>query len=417
MSFGSKEFVKSEFAVSEAKATVENRRANALPPLLIGGETFFNPPLVHPPVLDWLSFTASFNVKSAQADVKRFLSRAYFPDCVDHDNDEFVDVVLRPNGFLGYDHSAILMRLDPDTKQNISVGMAAWGGNGGRVYVSLNSSGCVWLQHHADILEDLKYYNAKITRLDLALDFFDGDYTVELCKKMFDEGEFVSRGGKPSHNMIGDWNDENRSYAGRSFYVGKRENGKMLRVYEKGRQLGSKHSPWVRWELELHNKDRTIPLDAFINPFPYFIGSYKALSILFGDACGAAPQYVPTEQKKAETTLENLVHYAKVSYGALVKSFVNAGVSDAEIVRLLTSNVKKSVPKRLSPIVNFADFHYLSDDDVIRNIDYSKEKEIKEIHKSMKPDETPKIDMSVIRPEPVILWEDVPEFDWTWFKG
>lgn len=42
---------------------------------------------------------------------------------------------------------------------------------------------------------------------------------------------------------------------GRTFYVGRRENGKLLRVYEKGKQLGAENSPWVRIELELHNKD------------------------------------------------------------------------------------------------------------------------------------------------------------------
>ena len=54
--------------------------------------------------------------------------------------------------------------------------------------------------------------------------------------------------------------------------------GRLLRIYEKGKQLGDPLSPWVRWELELHNKDRTIPLDVLIRPGHYLAGGYPCLS-------------------------------------------------------------------------------------------------------------------------------------------
>jgi DNA relaxase NicK len=52
--------------------------------------------------------------------------------------------------------------------------------------------------------------------------------------------------------------------------VGKRKNGKLLRVYEKGKQLGDESSPWVRWELELHNRDRVIPWEVLLEPVQDF---------------------------------------------------------------------------------------------------------------------------------------------------
>ncbi len=46
---------------------------------------------------------------------------------------------------------------------------------------------------------------------------------------------------------------------GRTLYIGKRENGKMLRIYEKGKHLGNPVSSWVSVELELKGKNRIIP--------------------------------------------------------------------------------------------------------------------------------------------------------------
>ena len=41
---------------------------------------------------------------------------------------------------------------------------------------------------------------------------------------------------------------------------------KLLRAYEKGKQLGDKNSEWVRLEVELKAKHTHIPFDAVINP-------------------------------------------------------------------------------------------------------------------------------------------------------
>jgi len=76
--------------------------------------------------------------------------------------------------------------------------------------------------------------NATLTRVDLALDFFDGfaggmkrveaDYLAGL----------MNHGGKsPKCNMVGDWCNGRA----RSFYFGSKEAGKQTNVYEKGHQL------------------------------------------------------------------------------------------------------------------------------------------------------------------------------------
>ena len=56
---------------------------------------------------------------------------------------------------------------------------------------------------------------------------------------------------------------------------------KLLRAYEKGKQLGDKNSEWVRLEVELKAKHTHIPFDAVINPSDYFINLYPCFKELF----------------------------------------------------------------------------------------------------------------------------------------
>lgn len=394
MSFGSNDFIKAQAAVHAARQSVEFRRANAVPPLTNRGGNFFtlpdSPPLVHAPVLDYLSFTCAMNVKNAIDEIHTFLTRWFFPDSASKHSD-LICIDLKPVGYLAYENSCNLYRIDPDTLEKISIGIAAWGGNGGRVFISFSGQGCVWFQHLQDMYNDLVSLNSRLTRVDLALDFFNGEYPVEMCKSIYDEGKFVSRGGKPKHTMIGDWNDSNRTFGGRSFYVGARDSGKMLRVYEKGRELGAKHSAWTRWELELRNKDREIPLDVIIKPFPYFVGGYKALEELFGSYCSDVPYLIPTQQKKGEIILANAVHYGKTAYGPLLKSFKDAGISAEQIVQLFTDGVKSS-PRRLSPSLVHADFIECIYNSYADKKDWDIENEIKRT--AIRPHEMPVIDLS-----------------------
>lgn len=73
--------------------------------------------------------------------------------------------------------------------------------------------------------------------------------------------EFTAGEGRPPrHSTPGDWLSET-PYYGRTLEIGRRENGKMLRAYEKGLQLapGSTATKWTRFEVELRRKDRDIP--------------------------------------------------------------------------------------------------------------------------------------------------------------
>lgn len=72
-----------------------------------------------------------------------------------------------------------------------------------------------------------------------AVDDVEGVHTVDMSVELYLSGAFGSGGRRPSCHQNGNWIDPDGT--GRTFYVGKRENGKLLRVYEKGMQLGI---PW-----------------------------------------------------------------------------------------------------------------------------------------------------------------------------
>lgn len=83
-----------------------------------------------------------------------------------------------------------------------------------------------------------------------------------------------SHGRLPKPKLLDDFDTGD----GKTFYVGQRKNDKLLRVYEKGKQLGDPNSPWVRWELELHNAAYVIHPVTILYPGLYLAGAYPCLN-------------------------------------------------------------------------------------------------------------------------------------------
>lgn len=224
----------------------------------------------------------------------------------------------------------------------VDVGALAYGGESqrGRWMLQLTGKGCGLLSDWAGMREFLEGLDAKITRLDLAVDFLDGAYTVDDAVRMHGEGGFTSSGRPPSTAVAGDWLDGVR---GRTLYVGKATNGKMLRVYEKGIQMGEPESPWVRFEVQLGNRDREIPFDALTERDAFFAGCYPALA----EMIDRAAQAIPTTRTSGEVTLAHLLYHAKRCYGKLFDVLSKLGgatdTSLVEEVRVI------GIPRRLNP--------------------------------------------------------------------
>ena len=204
---------------------------------------------------------------------------------------------------------------------------------------------------------------ATITRVDLAHDFLNGEFTPEMAKQSWIEGGFTQRHTRPRAREHGyDWLDErhpqelpendgtqansilpNRS--GKTFYVGTPQSSRMVRVYEKGCELGDKSSNWTRFELQLRNRDYVIPHEVLIKPGEFLTGAYPVcheLFLKFDQNISKAERV----QKMEMITLEHVLRYASQAASPCINMLEQLGFDDTEIKTLLKGG-KFKLPKRL----------------------------------------------------------------------
>lgn len=223
----------------------------------------------------------------------------------------------------------------------VNIGRCDWGGglHLGRARLELFGSGSSIVRHWwgvQDWLDDQA--EVKITRVDLALDFLEGEFGIKDAVEWLQGGLFNNGGRNPRHSTPGDWLID-RPIHGRTLEIGRRENGKMLRVYEKGRQLGNPESNWTRFEVEIRNNDRVIPLDVLTNPGRYFAGAYKALDGLSDHAA----ERIPTHQKEGEISLSRMTEVVRTQYGPFLH-VLRASLTSDEVMEALS---RPGVPRRL----------------------------------------------------------------------
>lgn len=244
----------------------------------------------------------------------------------------------RGRGWNGYRHRIDLYQdLQGETVQ---VGLIAYGGESqrGTLYFGLSGLGCAAISDWSALRVDLENLGAYLTRCDVAVDIYDGAWTVEDAVAAYEAGEFTAGGRRPSHDFRGDWLNPVK---GRTFYVGRRQSGKMTRVYEKGKQLGDPDSLWNRVELELHNIDRTIPLDILTRPGDFLRGAYP----LFGKLFKGAKAVIATTRKAVEVTLDAMKRWARRTVGKLLHVMLQEAQGDSAAV--LGELVRVGVPRRL----------------------------------------------------------------------
>ncbi len=153
---------------------------------------------------------------------------------------------------------------------------------------------------------------SRITRVDLAHDDYSGTtYTVDKADQDHTDGLYNCGGRNPRCEYRGDW--KNPDGKGRSFYIGNRKNGKFCRVYEKGRELGSPSSDWVRVEVEFKSVDRVIPFDVLTVPGEYLAAAYPAFAWI-----NQHQERIETTQKVTQANVEKAMKWLKHQCGAYV---------------------------------------------------------------------------------------------------
>lgn len=225
-------------------------------------------------------------------------------------------------------------------------GLLAHGGESqrGSIHLELNAQGCALVTNWERIKIWGEQNRVIITRLDLAHDDMNGDVaTVGIALEWLQAGAFNLNGRPAKARLI----DDLGTGDGKTLYIGKRQNGKMLRVYEKGKQLGDNESPWVRVEVELRNKSRFIPWDALICPGHYLAGAYP-------DALGYLSEVqvkIRTITNAVKISYKRAVENARQMTGKTVNVMMQFHGGDAFAV---VNDLKRvGIPKRLE---NYADF-------------------------------------------------------------
>lgn len=258
------------------------------------------------------------------------------------------DVVgIEAPGMMGYDFGIKFSMIRFGSLAQ--VGRLDYGGekHKGRCRLELTGTGCSQVKNWLALQVALGgFEELKLTRVDLALDFLEGQYSVDDATEWLSQGEFNAGGRNPRHSTPGDWHNEAYKTGegvryGRTLEIGRRTNGKMLRAYEKGRQLGASDSPWTRFEVELRNIDRDLPLDILTDTDKYFKGAYRCLERLIDSAI--EPSTIPTHQAEGEISLNRLTECARVSYGRLV-TVLRGSFSADELFKELA---REGVPRRL----------------------------------------------------------------------
>lgn len=148
---------------------------------------------------------------------------------------------------------------------------------------------------------------AVITRIDLALDCFDGiaGGMQRVCDD-YAAGAMDVYGKRPNASTVGGWPMQRE----RSFYFGSKQAGKQTNVYEKGHQLFKSPDPWVRVELRYGNKSRVLDVEILTRPDDFFAGASDWHLLILREAEKALavdeiaiPASVPVVPKLAEQTI------------------------------------------------------------------------------------------------------------------
>jgi len=284
-------------------------------------------------ITDWLSFTVAESCYRRPLDwVSVLADCAQVPELT-HDIPE--------RGVAGFTHSAPI--IIPCERERVTVGKIAWGGDSqkGRVYLSLSGTLCARIRMWEPLSLLLMLSEARITRVDLAHDDIDGVRSVDHAVELYDAGRFNAGGRNPMCEMQGDWKQV--SGKGRTFYVGRKAHGKLLRVYEKGKQLGDPTSPWVRWEVEFHNRDRWIPYEVLTEPARFLAGSFPALEFV-----SDVRTPIRIQRKAVHASLEHLTHWLSQSYGKTLNALRLQGLDAEDILAHL---LRPGLPNRLQHVV------------------------------------------------------------------
>ena len=195
-----------------------------------------------------------------------------------------------------------------------SYGLVCMGGNKNTICVELTATGLGaardgWEYRLHQFAQLAQVVDFRFTRVDVARDFMGGEMCIEEVLDAYRCDGFTLSVTRPHLRKEGlDWYNDTRK--GRTLYIGSRQSSRLLRAYEKGKQLGDEESAWLRVELELRSRDLNIPLDILLSPGDY-LAAYPAFA---GDPRfqSAQPRRIAAKQRAMQAGIEHAVKYLRM---------------------------------------------------------------------------------------------------------
>lgn len=196
-------------------------------------------------------------------------------------------------------------------------------------------------------------YRAKITRCDVAKDFFKGEVTPDSALEAILNGEFNKRGKRPIFDRYGsDWDCDTNN--GKTLYIGSKNSGLYARVYDKAKEQGDKTANWTRFEIQFMGKNVLIDLDILLQPGEFFGGAWPYCEKL--QDAGEKTRNMAAA-KRFEMSVERCTEVAANQVGRAINMMLQLNMTAEQIVERLR-NKDGLVPERVNPASYSLDFAY-----------------------------------------------------------
>jgi len=242
-----------------------------------------------------------------------------------------------------------------------------YGGDSQRDWVrfDMSGSGCEWVQVWEHFATFDQIPECEIVRVDIALTTSDPSVVCDAkVVEAFEAGKFCCGGRPPSMKSVVDTDPT----AGKTRYIGKRENFKFLRCYEKGWELLKSLPPnapfklntdivievdhfgpvraadLYRVELELKNVDKFIPWTAINRRDEVFASAYPFCAELLPDLPHFHIQAIPSFKPRA--ALAKALFNLSRSYGGTLKAAHLAYGGDDAALLQIAKRVLAAEPSR-----------------------------------------------------------------------
>lgn len=247
-----------------------------------------------------------------------------------------------------------------------------WGGahQNSTLQVMIKGQGCSMICEWTQIVSRLLELEVcRLTRVDVALDVFDGSLTLEDVWAQRDDRRMWTRskGGRPPKFLpIGDMTE--RGPYGRTIYIGTRDSDLFGRVYEKGMQIFSslansgtagdlrstsvalaKNGPtflcgdYVRFEAEFKAKTTILPIPILLSPDALLAGAYPFCEKFL---VTATPYMRLRQEHLVMTEITAILKQIKKQYGPSIYSAIEKFGQQETLKRITSGHANKALTEK-----------------------------------------------------------------------